>query len=56
MTISERVEMLPSDDGIARVVTIRSRSGLYTRPITKIGKLEDNDLRQGGEYVTEHLP
>ena len=45
------VEMLPGDDGIVRVVTIRTKNGLYTRPITKIGKLEDNDLRQGGEYV-----
>ena len=44
-------EMLPGDDGIVRVVTIRTKNGLYTRPITKIGKLEDNDLRQGGEYV-----
>ena len=45
------VEMLPGDDGIVRVVTMRTKNGLYTRPITKIGKLEDNDLRQGGEYV-----
>ena len=45
------VEMLPGDDGIVRVVTIRTKNGTYTRPITKIGKLEDNDLRQGGEYV-----
>ena len=33
-------ELMTSDDGIVRVAKVRTRNGLYTRPMTKIGPLE----------------
>ena len=43
------VEMIPGNDGVVRVVKVRARNGFYTRPIVRIGKLEDNEFRQDGE-------
>ena len=43
------VELMASDDGIVRVVKVRTKNGVYTRPVTKIGKLEEDSLRQRGE-------
>ena len=36
------VELTPSDDGVIRVAKVRTKDGLYTRPMTKIGQLEGN--------------
>ena len=33
---------LPGDDGIVRVVEVRTANGLYTRPVVKLCRLEDD--------------
>ena len=46
-------KIMPGEDGVVRTVELRARNGVYTRPVTKLYKLEDNDsdIRQGGENV-----
>ena len=34
---------LPGDDGVVRVVEVRTRTGTYTRPTSRIFRLEDDD-------------
>ena len=36
-------ELKVSDDGIVRVVKVKTKNGTYTRPVAKIAKLEDNE-------------
>ena len=36
------VSVSPSDDGVVRVAEVKTKSGTYTRPATKLYKLEDN--------------
>ena len=38
-------------DNIQRIVEVRTKDGTYTRPVTKILKLEDNDSIKGGSNV-----
>ena len=43
---------MPGDDGIVRVVELRTASGVYTRPVAKLFRLEDNsDACQREGYV-----
>ena len=35
-------KLTPSDDGVVRQVVVRTKKGEYTRPVTKIGRLEGN--------------
>ena len=35
--------VMPSEDGVVRVVEVRTKDGTYTRPVTKICKLEDSE-------------
>ena len=45
-------ETLPGKDGIVRVVKLRTKNGVYTRPVAKLCKLEENiEVPQGEEYV-----
>lgn len=37
------VEVFPGKDGIVRTVMVKSSTGVYTRPITKLGRLPVND-------------
>ena len=54
--------VLPGTDGIVRIVELRTKTGVYTRPVSKLYKLEDCEnfddhknekinVRQGGENV-----
>ena len=36
-------KVCPSEDGVVRVVEVRTKDGTYTRPVAKICKLEDNE-------------
>ena len=36
------VSVSPSEDGVVRVAKVKTKSGTYTRPATKLYKLEDN--------------
>ena len=49
------IQILPGRDGIVRVAEIKTRSGVYTRPTSKLLRLEDTvgDVPQGGEDVGE---
>ena len=49
------IRVMPGRDGIVRVAEIKTRSGVYTRPISKLLRLEDTvgDVPQGGEDVGE---
>ena len=33
---------MPADDGIVRVVEVRTKSGVVVRPVSKLARLEDN--------------
>ena len=48
-----RVEkVMPGPDAVVRVADIRTRTGVYTRPVSKVIRLEDSyDVPQGGEDV-----
>ena len=35
-------KVLPSSDDVVRVVEVKTKDGIYTRPVTKLCKLEDN--------------
>ena len=54
-----RIERIhPGQDGIIRVVDVRTKSGVYVRPVVKIYPLEIdciNEVPQGGENVTESM-
>ena len=39
---------LPGDDGVVRTVEVRTKDGLYTRPVSKLYRLEENVV-QGEE-------
>ena len=42
----------PGKDGVIRVVEVRTKDNTYTRPVTKVLKLEDNnDFVKGGSDV-----
>ena len=43
--------VMPGVDGVVRVAEVKTKSGVYTRPITKLIRLEDADVPQRGEYV-----
>ena len=49
------IRVMPGRNGIVRVAEIKTRSGVYTRPISKLLRLEDTvgDVPQGGEDVGE---
>ena len=49
-------KLLPGRDGVVRVVELRSKDGVYTRPVVKLLKLEDADpeVPQGEGHVVEH--
>ena len=36
------VQLMPSDDGIVRVVKVRTKDGVYTRAVAKLRRLEGN--------------
>ena len=43
---------MPGDDGVVRVVQLRTKQGTYTRPVAKLFRLEDNaEVPQGEGYV-----
>ncbi len=46
-------KVISGEDGVVRSVELRARNGVYTRPVIKLYKLEDNDIdiRQSGEDV-----
>ena len=49
-------KVFPGRDDVVCVVKVKTKDGLYTRPVTSLLKLEDNllcDIRQGGEHVTD---
>ena len=48
------VELLPGKDGIIRVVKVRTKDVLYTRPVTKLGKLEQNEVPHRAGYVDQN--
>ena len=47
-------KVLPGKDGVVRTVEVRTKDGVYTRPVVKLLKLEDTlfEVPQGGEHVT----
>ena len=49
------IGVMSGRDGIVRFAEINTRSGVYTRPISKLLRLEDTvgDVPQGGEDVGE---
>ncbi len=49
------LEVKPGEDGVVRVVKVRTSSGSYVRPVAKLFKLEDNgnDIRHGEENVAD---
>ena len=52
-----RIENIyPGSDGVVRIVDVRTKSGVYSRPVVKIYPLEDrfvDEVPQGGGNV-EH--
>ena len=52
-----RIENIhPSRDGIVHAVDVRTKTGVYRRPVVKIYPLEEqmfNEVPQGGGNVTE---
>ena len=48
-----RIEtVMPGKDGVVRTAKVRTKSGVYVRPVTKLYQLEEHsDIRQGGEDV-----
>ena len=42
-------EIIPGSDGVVRVAKVRTKTGVYTRPVTKLYHLEE--YSQGGEDV-----
>ena len=46
------VKAIPSDDGVVRVAEVRTKKGVYTRPVAKLYMLEDSP--HGGEDVGDH--
>ena len=53
-TLGRVVQLLPSDDGVVRVVKVRTKNGEYTRPVAKVGRLEVNlnASSEGGTVIT----
>ena len=50
-------KLMPGDDGVVRVVQVRTKDGFYVRPVAKILKLEDNsEVPQGEGYVNDATP
>ena len=47
-------KLLPAKDGVVRVVEVRTKDGVYTRPVVKLLKLEDTlfNVPQGEDHVT----
>ena len=45
------VEVKPGNDGVVRVVSVKTKDGTFTRPAAKVLRLEEDisDVRQGGE-------
>ena len=43
---------MPGDDGIVRTVEVRTRGGTFVRPVAKLYRLEENNVRQEEGYVT----
>ena len=38
---------MPGGDGIVRVVELKTKDGVYTRPVVKVRRLEDSEVPQG---------
>ena len=50
--IARILKVMPGNDGTVRVAEVRTKTGVYTRPATKIIRLEEDiDIRQGGQDV-----
>ena len=37
------VQVLPGKDDVVRMVEVRTKDGVYVRPVSKLAKLEDNE-------------
>ena len=48
-SLARIVQLIPSDDGIVRVVKVRAKDGVYTRPVARVGRLEGNLITSVGE-------
>ena len=46
------VKVLPAKDGVVRTVEVRTKDGVYVRPVTKLLKLEESEVPQGEGNVT----
>ena len=38
---------MPGEDGVVRVVELKTKDGVYTRPVLKLRRLEDSEVPQG---------
>lgn len=57
-TLGRILETYPGNDGITRVVLVKTKNGTYTRPVTKIALLpmeEEASQEQAPEYVNNDL-
>ncbi len=53
-SLARITRVIPGDDGVVRVVEVKTKNGLYTRPVAKVCCLEDDistEVPQGEEYV-----
>ena len=49
------VKTMPGKDEVVRVVEVHNRSGAYTRPVSKVFKLEDDFVDRGEMCVTRTI-
>ena len=53
------IRVIPGRDDVVRVVELKTKDGVYTRPVSSLFKLEDNlestDVRQGGDNVADGM-
>ena len=47
-------QIMPSDDGVVRVVEIRTKNGTYTRPVARLRRLEGNLVNSVGAGSVEN--
>ena len=47
------VKVHPGRDGFVRVATIKTKTGLYTRPVTKLALLMERSLADNEHSITE---
>lgn len=58
-SLARITRVLPGDDGTVRVVEVKTKHGLYIRPVAKICSLEDDvytEVPQGEGYVAASAP